>query len=327
MHKNFFKLLFSWITRVTLNYPFICLAVAVIITIGSFFFISKLSLDSSLTNLLPDEYESVKNAKQLIKETGGTDQFLILIHADEFKPLLAYAAILKEQLLKLPEVKTVYFSQENEFFYKNAFLYTSLHDLKGLHGKLRKYISKEKVKQSPFFFKLKKENQNKKSDSLFNELDDFLEKVSLTPEKQYYYDKENNNLALLVTPFGSANNITQTKKLYALIKKSISVTEPKKLEGGIEVSIGGSYKNKIDEYETILNDIKSTAVIVSICMLLVISFYFRSVFSIVFITLPLFMSIIWTFAIAQIFIGKLNTFTGFLFIILFGLGVDFGIHL
>ena len=34
----------------------------------------------------------------------------------------------------------------------------------------------------------------------------------------------------------------------------------------------------------------------------------------------------WTFGVTYLVVGQLNTITGFLFVVLFGMGVDYGIH-
>ena len=62
-------------------------------------------------------------------------------------------------------------------------------------------------------------------------------------------------------------------------------------------------------------------------VVLLISVYFRQVLSPLFIVLPLLMSLSWTFGLTWIVIGNLNQITVCLFAILFGLGIDFGIHI
>ena len=76
-----------------------------------------------------------------------------------------------------------------------------------------------------------------------------------------------------------------------------------------------------------MQDLKSTAAYSIIGVLLLISIYFRQVLASLIIALPLLMSIAWTFGMTYLFIGSLNMITVGLFAILFGLGIDFGIHI
>ena len=57
------------------------------------------------------------------------------------------------------------------------------------------------------------------------------------------------------------------------------------------------------------------------------SFHFRQLLSPLFIIVPLLMSLSWTFGLTYLVIHNLNQITVCLFAILFGLGIDFGIHI
>ena len=76
-----------------------------------------------------------------------------------------------------------------------------------------------------------------------------------------------------------------------------------------------------------MQDLKSTAAYSIFGVLLLISLYFRQIFASIFITLPLLMGLTWTFGVTYVVIGSLNMITVGLFAILFGLGIDFGIHI
>lgn len=102
---------------------------------------------------------------------------------------------------------------------------------------------------------------------------------------------------------------------------------PRSYSSDMVVEFGGTFKNKIDEYEVILHDIKSTLVYGVIGVVLILTFYFRQPLAVFFVSVPLVMGLFWAFAVTYWVIGNLNTMTGFLFVILFGLGIDFGIHM
>ncbi len=62
-------------------------------------------------------------------------------------------------------------------------------------------------------------------------------------------------------------------------------------------------------------------------LVLLISLYFRQILAPLIIIVPLMMSISWTFGLTYLTIGNLNQITVSLFAVLFGLGIDFGIHI
>lgn len=92
------------------------------------------------------------------------------------------------------------------------------------------------------------------------------------------------------------------------------------------VGIAGRIRNKVAQYDAVLNDVvvglgSSVALI-----LLVIVLSYRRFISIPLIIIPLVIGIIWTIGLTTVIVGGLNLITIFLALILFGLGIDFGIH-
>ena len=75
------------------------------------------------------------------------------------------------------------------------------------------------------------------------------------------------------------------------------------------------------KYAVVKRDIWGTAGYGFSGVFLLIIIYFRRLTGAILITLTLVMSLAWTFGITYWAIGNLNTITGFLFVILFGLGI------
>ena len=120
----------------------------------------------------------------------------------------------------------------------------------------------------------------------------------------------------------------------------------------MEVRFGGRLKRHLDELNSVMGDVfrSFASGLTSVLLLVMIYFYlkstrthlksetqrsrwgiafsqfYRSPVSIALIGIPLVMSLLLTFGITWIFIDSLNTMTAVLFVILFGLGIDYGIH-
>ncbi|HNZ38947.1 MAG TPA: hypothetical protein PKN69_05400, partial [Candidatus Latescibacteria bacterium] len=54
----------------------------------------------------------------------------------------------------------------------------------------------------------------------------------------------------------------------------------------LEVYYGGEFKNRVDEYESLVSDIKSTAIISILGIIITISLYFRQYFAWLYIGYP-----------------------------------------
>ncbi|MCA9524616.1 MAG: MMPL family transporter [Myxococcales bacterium] len=93
------------------------------------------------------------------------------------------------------------------------------------------------------------------------------------------------------------------------------------------IEIGGGYKNRVEEYSRIRKDLTSTAAVTFGLLVLVILAYFRKMRALPLIFIPLVLSITWTLGVTFVVYDNLNLITAFIFAILLGLGIDFGIHL
>ena len=95
----------------------------------------------------------------------------------------------------------------------------------------------------------------------------------------------------------------------------------------LRVDIGGDGVEKLTEYDSTLYDIFGTLWIPVVGIVLLIAGYFRRLVGLVLCLVPLGMAITWTAALTALTIGTLNYVTGFLFAVLTGLGIDYGIQL
>ena len=112
--------------------------------------------------------------------------------------------------------------------------------------------------------------------------------------------------------------------LYKSLKKE---TLRIKRDYGFFAGIEGSHRNKIAEYGVIQKNLSSTGLISFILIVIIILLSFRSLTAFILIILPLVVGLIWGFAFVPATVGGLNIITAFLMAILFGMGIDYSIHL
>ena len=132
-------------------------------------------------------------------------------------------------------------------------------------------------------------------------------------------------VAMKVRPAGGETNVADSKKIVDLLEKAIAEVQPEKL--GVEVEAGGLFRNKLREMTAIYNDVFSTLAICIILLSLTIIFYFRSVKALFIVFFPLSVGVLSAISAMQFFVGGFNIISAFSFTILYGLGIDFSIHL
>ncbi|MCB9664911.1 MAG: MMPL family transporter [Alphaproteobacteria bacterium] len=114
------------------------------------------------------------------------------------------------------------------------------------------------------------------------------------------------------------------KQTYALLDE----LEPAARAQGIEREwMGGAYRHNVEDVEGIRADLVRTAGLSAGLILLVMVLSFRSLRALLIVFPPLVLANLMTLAFTKQLIGALNTYTSFATAILFGLGIDFAIHL
>lgn len=302
------------------------LLTAILLASAGGYLTRQLRIETDLAELLPDSYQSVRTLNEIREKVGTVTSLQVLVEGTDFEAMKVYADTLAAALAKSPYVALVEYKRDLEFFERNALLYAPLEDVRTIRDRLEKRINEEKLKLSPLYTDLfGEEEEEEESEKL--SFEDLEEKYKPTDDKRYYLNKDKTILVLNVYPEGSNTDVAFARTLLADVKSRVEATQPKQFHPDLRVSYGGNFKYKIDEYDVIIRDVKGTAAIGLSLVFLSIVLYFRHLLAGFFVAVPLLVGLSLTFGLTELVIGQLNTFTVFLFVILFGLGIDFGIHI
>ena len=290
------------------------------------FLASQLKIKADSADLLPDDYISVRELNRIKERVGGIGPLMVVITGDELTASIQFLNALADSLEESPLLSSVIRgrTEEVEFLSRNRLLYMDLADLQDVQRRVHDKIELEKLKRSPLYIGFDDEE-----DPLdMSDLEAKYNHADLKGfERDYYLTKEGNGVILRVYPTGVITDVKFTQRLLHDIRQTIDNIGPKRFHPSLDVTFSGSFKNASNQYNVVLQDLKSTALYAFLGVVLLISVYFRQVLSPLFIVLPLLMSLSWTFGLTWIVIGNLNQITVCLFAILFGLGIDFGIHI
>jgi len=300
------------------------LLLAILASIAGGYYASKLRLESDLAELLPDTFESVKALHKIKQEIGAVGHLRIILESKRFGAAKKLADEIAGRLQSSPFVKYVEYKNDIEFYNKNSLLYLSVDELDSLQVSIRNKIDAEKQKLNPLFVDDLFEDES--DDTEDDGLSTFEEKYKDQELREYYTNADSTVLVIKVYPTGTSTSISYIQKMLADVRTRVNAAAPQTYSDDMKVLYGGSFKNRLDEFQVVKKDILGTAYYGFGGIFLLIIVYFRKILGALLITLTLIFSLSWTFGVAYLFIGTLNTITGFLFVILFGLGIDYGIH-
>ncbi len=308
----------TWLIR----YRYIVLLLAIILTSGSAVIVKKISVDSSIMALLKKNTPAVERINNLEKKLGGIGDLIVMIESGSREQSLHVADKLLSEIKKLEWIADASYSINDSLLVKKRLLYISVDDLKEIRNRVERGISGKIKKANPLFVDLLDEPQESLD---FKDVEKKYEKRS--SYKRVNISPDGRMLLIVIHPEGITSNISFAKKIYNELQSVVEEFNNDLGDNSVTINIGGTYKNRLNEYNTILSDLSNGTMLGVSIILILLLIYFKRISLIICVLIPLIMSESWTFALTVLSIGNLNLISAFLIIILFGLGIDFGIHL
>jgi len=303
------------------------LLLAAVATVAGGYLTSKLGLDSDLGALLPSDVPSVRALDEMQAEVGGAvSKLRVAFKSSDFPALLRLASDLKPRLEESEYVLFAQFENEVDFYKTNALLFLEPAELDSLYDAVQQAIDDEKQAVNPFMI-----------DDLFgppagepeedgSDLEAWEATYSEYEPKPYFTNTDSTVLVMEVAAAQESVDLDFSGEMLEAVREIVTSFDPSRYASDVEVAYGGNIKNRIDEFATLKSDILGTGLYGISGVLLLMVLYFRSLVPPVLIAVSLGASLAWTFGITYLTIGQLNTITGFLFVVLFGLGIDYGVH-
>ena len=348
-----FLTLFKPILKFNYSHPYWVIFVSLIIAVVSGYYAIQLRIDTDIANLLPEDNPNVLALEKLKETVGGETEMQVVISSPSFEANKAFAKDLIERSLELyyPRYEDNYFKRaefrrETEFTKNNALYLASDAELNDIISWLEDEIEQAKEEANPFYFDLGDEEEEEDTRA-----DSFEESYNTLVPTEYPVSEDSTIMVVKFFPTGSKSDIQYLEDMFAAYENLLASMEPASYHPEMEVRFGGRLKRHLEELTSIMDDvIGSFATGISSVILLVMFYFFikkylhyrkgtrgngeysfwshvvRMPVPVLVIGIPLLISLVWTFGITYFYLGMLNTMTSVLFVILFGLGIDYGIH-
>ena len=247
---------------------------------------------------------------------------IVMLESPDSTRSVAFGKILLQQIRQLPWVDHAEMGREDSIFTAHKLLFMDLEDVEEVDERFRQFLRQKTEAANPLLVDL-----TGKSEAHFDISDIEAKYQGAHSLGRRYMSADHQILLLMVTPKGLTSDMNFARRIYRDLSELVAKEHKAPEAKGIQTSVGGTYKNRIDEYNTILSDVASSGLLGVAVIILQLLLYFRKPLRTMALALTLGASLCWTFAWAHVTVGELNLITAFLAIVLFGLGIDFGIHL
>jgi uncharacterized protein len=289
---------------------------------------SRLALDTDLTELLPQSFESVRGLEKLKENFGGIGYVAVAGYDAEPEALRRFAREMAPKIEALPGIRFVEYERASTFFEERALYYLSLEDLAEVERRIREREKYERRQKNPMYIKLDQEEVP----SL--DFADIEAKYSGQSSRRlagrgeaYYLDPVERMVVLLAKPEGNSSDLGFSRRVVRQVESFLARQDLKSYGPNFKIQITGTYKKKVDQQAQIARDLASASTVALAMLFGYLLFHFRSVLAVLFNLLPVVASLVWTYGMVGALYGSVNLLTGFLAAILGGLGIEHGIHL
>lgn len=316
----------------------------------------KLKIDTDIANLLPESNPHVQALDNLRETIGGETEMDVAIGSPDFTSNLEFAYKLIDASLSLRDPVTgnlyfnrVEFRRDTEILRDYALYLATDSELDDLIWYLEDEIESAKIEANPFFVDFGFDDDEEEFDR--SRMDRFQEVYDDLIPTEYPINSDSTVVSIKFYPSGSKSDLAFLRRMFSDYGNLIDSLEPQSAHPEMKVLYGGRLKRHLTEIESITDDVFSSFSTGITSVLLLVMFYFfakkyinyrrgdknsrihsiwshviRMPVSVLVIGIPLLLSLSYTFGITYMVLGSLNTMTSVLFVILFGLGIDYGLH-
>jgi len=344
------------VVEFNIRYPFWVLIISIILAAFAGNYAMKLTVDTDIANLLPSTHPNVQALNRLQEVSGGETEMRVAIKSPDFHANVEFAERLAEKSMELyyPRLGFNFFNRyefrrDTDVLKDNALYLATLDELEEIIAFLEEEIEIARQEANPFFVDFMDDFEDDEEEE--RNIDRFQESYDDLIPSEYPTNQDSTLVILTLYPTGSQSDLRYLEDMFETYGELIESLNPASFHPEMEVQFGGRLKRHLDEFESIMDDVFNSFAlgISSVILLVMLYFWFKKLINyrrgasskqkhslfqhiirmpvpILIIGIPLVISLMWTFGLTYLQLGVLNTMTSVLFVILFGLGIDYGIH-
>lgn len=304
---------------------------------------------------LSPERRASEEYRSCLEAFGGQDKLLreppIVGETWCDNALMLFARRFVESVRGLDSVGNVGFVNDKSFFEDHLLLYASVEEIDAAYAKIDEVLTEARRQSGEYKACLLTSSEESECESLRPSMgkssgasegsgDDFVSDLKRRLYERYqttelanisefpFYSIPNGWMVALEVRLKDSS--TGLKSISAEVKRIdalLAQIDMAQYDSRIVVEYGGGFNDMKEEYNAIVVDIARSISVTILSIILLIALFFRSLRAACRVFGPLVMSTLWALGITFLAIGYLNLITAFIFAVLIGLGIDFGIHL
>ena len=343
------------VPRFIVRHPIVVLVIAFGLAGAAAWQAATLKVDANIVALLPPEYKSVEALNRLQETVGAESTIDVAIESASFRSNLEFADDFVEQMMALSGPDgDAYFNRYDlkrdiRFVSQNALYFATFEELDRLERFLRGQAQEVRDVTNPLRMSILPTGADSLTAAKQREADQLRRDLAQLALTEYLISPDSLTLAVRFYPTGSQADIGYVERLYQDVDSLVIAMRPASYDPQMVVTPAGRLLRQAVEVRSITEDVQRSFGAGVLSVILAVAFYFlyksvqartggrfvlrvvvaellRTPVTAALLTLPLLVSLAWAGGVAALSFGSLNLMTSTLGLVLFGLGIDYGIH-
>jgi predicted RND superfamily exporter protein len=286
------------------------LLAGLILSLPALLGVRGIRLDTDLIRLLPKSSRAALATAQLESAIGGSSNLAVIYESDDPALMLRAIETTAERVSRLPGVASLEYEYPVDFVERYRFLLIPSYYL----TRITELVRGERAE--PDGTETFGERQTRR------EIQQQVEAYGSL--NRYHTSPDGRAQGIFIRTRRGVTSLSESRDLFQLVE---TVANDVAQEYRVTVEVRGSLRNKIDEFDVIVTDLRRTGLITGIAILVTLVLSFGSVRPVPILLLPLVCGLLWAFGLVPYIVGPLNLITAFLVVVMFGMGIDYSIHL
>ncbi|MDQ3031329.1 MAG: MMPL family transporter [Myxococcota bacterium] len=286
---------------------------------------SQLEVRASFLDLLPDDEPPVQQLQTVIEHARSASDITIAISTEDRALAGRFALALVEELERDPEVAGVGGHIDMNWFREHRLLFVPEEELEALTARAEQAIDREILGASGLYIDFEEDDDAEETSALLADVDSSDEGLD---RDEWIVTSDGRFLAIWAYFAGNTGDLEFGRAALERVRGIVDrLRDGERFPEDLEVHYAGGIPTRVEDESAFVADLRVAGFVGFFAVVLLIVATLRAPRALVVLGLPLFVGLVWTFAFAEVAVGHLNIISGFLFSILSGLGIEYGIHL
>lgn len=284
-----------------------------------------LKIQSSFLDLLPADEPAVRELNEVATHARSASDIAVAIDATDRALAERFARAFEQEIVREPGVSGVGGHIDRRFFDEHRLLYASDREIVALTTRVRDAIDRQLLRSSGFYVDLEDDSAEETPTDLLAEVERTRNQV---PTQEWVVTNDGRYLCVWAFFPGNSGDLAFGRAALARVESVLArLRDGQRFPRELVVKLAGGIPTRVEDERALVSDLRLAGGVGFFAVVLLIVASLRAPRALWLLAIPLLVGLAWTFAFARVAVGHLNIISGFLFSILSGLGIEYGIHL